>query len=56
MKMNKTTQNIYHSWYETVLLLNKEYPSTPIVKALDQFTTEDIKHLIWLLNEELNTR
>lgn len=46
------TQNIYVSWYHTVLL--GENNCTP--KSLKDFTKEEIFHLIWLLHEELKAR
>lgn len=58
--MNNTddTQTIYTSWIDTVYA-NKGLKSQRVsgfVTPLHAYSEEDIKHLIWLLNEELNSR
>ena len=49
MSKNRVTQNIYTSWVETIDRNNR-------IRRLDKFSQDELQHLLWLINEELNSR
>jgi len=45
------TQNIYTSWLSTLCTLSHEY-----TRELDEFTPEELNHLNWLIEQEIESR